>query len=202
MSSLPPRPDICRMNRDGGFVPKAGLSVNLLINCDAWIFAILHWSLHSLRNKPVQSKPRLGLKEMPARFAWEDWRSMLRLTSGLAAWHTRWQRLALPGRAPQRQRGQHQRIDNTLLKALARAHRWRRMIESDEYPSITELAQAEGVNESYACRVLRLNLLAPIIVTVILDGRHNCDVMLKDLMKPLPVRWGEQIAALKNSDRA
>ena len=38
------------------------------------------------------------------------------------------------------------RIDNALLKALARAHRWRRMIECGEYASISELANAEGVN--------------------------------------------------------
>ena len=94
------------------------------------------------------------------------------------------------------------RIDNALLKALARAHRWRRIIESGEYASITELAKAEGVNQSYACRVLRLSLLAPSIVTAILDGRHDSDVMLKQLMKPLPVRWDEQIAALKLGDRS
>ena len=94
------------------------------------------------------------------------------------------------------------RIDNALLKALARAHRWRRMIECGEYASITELAKAEGVNQSYACRVLRLSLLAPNIVAAILDGRHDCDVMLKQLMMPLPVRWDEQIAALKIGDRA
>ncbi len=76
------------------------------------------------------------------------------------------------------------------------------MIESGEYASITELAKAEGVNESYACRVLRLSLLAPSIVTGILNGRHGSDVMLKDLMKPLPVRWDEQISALKITDRA
>lgn len=89
------------------------------------------------------------------------------------------------------------RIDNALLKALARAHRWRRMIESGEYASITELAKAEGVNQSYACRVLRLSLLAPSIVMAILDSRHDSDVMLKQLLKPLPVRWDAQIAMLK-----
>ena len=52
----------------------------------------------------------------------------------------------------------HPRIDNALLKALARAHRWRRMIEGGEYGSITELSTAEGVNQSYACRMLRLRL--------------------------------------------
>ena len=94
------------------------------------------------------------------------------------------------------------RIDNALLKALARAHRWRRMIESGEYASITELAKADGVNQSYACRVLRLSLLAPSIVTAIIDGRHDSDVMLKQVMKPLPIRWDEQTATLKLGDRS
>ena len=94
------------------------------------------------------------------------------------------------------------RIDNALLKALARAHRWRRMIERGEHVSITELAKAEGINQSYACRMLRLSLLAPSIVTAILDGRHDSDVMLKQVMKPLPVRWDEQTASLKLGDRS
>jgi hypothetical protein len=92
------------------------------------------------------------------------------------------------------------RIDNALLKALARAHRWRRMIESGELASITELAKAESVNQSYACRILRLSLLAPSIVTAVLDGRHDTDVMLKQLIKPLPVRWDEQMKVLKIGD--
>jgi hypothetical protein len=88
------------------------------------------------------------------------------------------------------------RTHNALIKALARAHRWHRMIENGDYCSITELAKAEDVNESYACRVLRLTLLAPAIVTDILDGQNNPDLMLKRLMKPLPVRWDEQMAVL------
>jgi hypothetical protein len=74
------------------------------------------------------------------------------------------------------------------------------MIESGEYASITELAKAEGVNQSYACRMLRLTLLAPAIVMAILDGRQNSDVMLKHLMKPLPVRWDEQLVTFKLGD--
>lgn len=58
------------------------------------------------------------------------------------------------------------------------------------------MAAAEKISESYVGRVLRLSLLAPGIVTAILDGRQNSDVMLKDLMKPLPVCWDAQIAAL------
>jgi hypothetical protein len=90
-----------------------------------------------------------------------------------------------------------QRTENALLKALARAHRWRRMIETAEYSSITELAEAEKVNQSYACRMLRLTLLAPSLIVEILNGQRESDLMLKQLMKPFPVHWNQQIAALE-----
>ncbi len=65
------------------------------------------------------------------------------------------------------------RYDNALIKALARAFRWRRMIESGDYSSITELAKAEKINQSYACRLLRLTLLAPHIVEAIEDEKSS-----------------------------
>jgi hypothetical protein len=92
---------------------------------------------------------------------------------------------------------QGQRTRNALLKALARAHRWRRMIEGGEYASITELAKAEKVNQSYACRMLRLTLLAPNLIVEILNGQHETNLMLKQLMKPFPIPWDEQIADLQ-----
>ena len=52
-------------------------------------------------------------------------------------------------------------INSALVKALARAHRWQRLLESGECGSITELAAAEKIDRSYLCRVLRLTLLAP-----------------------------------------
>jgi hypothetical protein len=90
-----------------------------------------------------------------------------------------------------------QRTNNAMLKALAKAYRWRRMIESGAFTSITELAEAESVNQSYACRILRLTLLAPNIVTEILDGQHSSNLMLKRVMRLLPTRWNEQTAILK-----
>jgi len=73
------------------------------------------------------------------------------------------------------------------------------VIESGEYASVTELAKAEKVNQSYACRMLRLTLLSPSIIKIILDRRHIDALMLRQIMKPLPVRWDEQLAALKIS---
>lgn len=87
--------------------------------------------------------------------------------------------------------------DNALIKALARAHRWRRMIESVEYPSITELAKAEKVNQSYACRLLRLTLLAPHIVEAILNGAQQNALQLDQLLHPLPVEWSSQKRLLR-----
>ena len=84
------------------------------------------------------------------------------------------------------------RIDSALVKAIARAHRWQRMLESGEYASLTELAAAEKISRSYVCRVLRLTLLAPEIVEAILDGRRAEGVTLPALMRPFPVEWSSQ----------
>lgn len=77
------------------------------------------------------------------------------------------------------------RVDNALVKAVARAHRWKRLIESGRYASLTELAEAERINRSYLCRILRLTLLAPDIVGAILDGRAT--VKVAEMMAAVPV---------------
>ena len=86
--------------------------------------------------------------------------------------------------------------DTTLIRALGRAHRWKRLIENGTYCSIKELATAEKVNGSYVCRILRLTLLAPDVVEVILDGRQPRMLQLKDLMRPSSSDWSEQRRAL------
>jgi hypothetical protein len=80
--------------------------------------------------------------------------------------------------------------DGTLIKALARAWRWQRMLESGEHANLAELADAERISHSYVCRVLRLTLLAPDIVERILDGRPTAP--LARLLQPFPVEWERQ----------
>lgn len=84
------------------------------------------------------------------------------------------------------------RIDNTLVKALARAWRWRKLLEAGRYASVEELAAAERINPSYVSRILRLGLLAPDIVEAILDGRQPRSLQLADLMDEMPVEWERQ----------
>jgi hypothetical protein len=83
-------------------------------------------------------------------------------------------------------------IDNAMVKAIARAFRWREMLENGTHATIAEIAAAEKINESYVSRVLRLTLLAPDIVEAILEGRQPAEVTLAGLMRPFAVAWTEQ----------
>ncbi len=95
------------------------------------------------------------------------------------------------GAAPARDR-----IDPTLVKALARAHRWKRLLEEGHYASISELARAEKIDRGYLGRILLLTLLAPDIVEGILDGRQPAELGLPRLMEPFPAEWRKQREAL------
>ena len=85
-------------------------------------------------------------------------------------------------------------IDSAMVKALARAFRWRRMLETGAVSTVREIATKEKINPSYISRVLRLTLLAPEIVEAILDGRQPADVTLPALMEGFPGEWGEPSA--------
>ncbi len=84
------------------------------------------------------------------------------------------------------------RGDPALVKALARAFRWRRMLEEGRYASIRELAKAEGVDRAYVGRVLNLTLLAPDLVANALDGWHMPSVTLVARLEPFPLCWRSQ----------
>lgn len=86
------------------------------------------------------------------------------------------------------------RIDSTLVKAIARAHRWKQMLESGEFASVAELAAAEKINESYVCRLLRLTLLAPAIIDAIQNGKQPPELQMDELLRPFPLVWEEQFA--------
>jgi AraC-like DNA-binding protein len=75
------------------------------------------------------------------------------------------------------------RVDNAMVKALARAFRWRKMLDEGVHATIDDLARARGVAPSYVSRLLRLTLLAPELVEAILDGRQPAELQL-DGFKP------------------
>ena len=89
------------------------------------------------------------------------------------------------------------KTENTLIKALARAFRWKRMLESGEFASTAELAERECIAPSYMTRVLRLTLLTPDIVEAFLDGSQEPQVTLARVLEPFSMDWVKQRAHLQ-----
>jgi hypothetical protein len=104
-------------------------------------------------------------------------------------------RVVTPGGAPA-WAPQPAHVDSTLVKAVARAHRWQAMLESGAYASIAELAAVERINPSYLARVLRLTLLAPEIVDQVINGQHPNGLAASAFFRPFPLEWQAQRRAL------
>ena len=90
--------------------------------------------------------------------------------------------------------------DGTLVKALARAHRWQRMLDEGVYASVSEIGDAENISKSYVSRILRLALLAPDIVEGIVAGDRDQAPLLESLRESLPDAWMEQRRMLLGVD--
>src|SRR3954447_1590183 len=99
---------------------------------------------------------------------------------------------AMPAIVPRAQ------IDNVLLKALARAFRWQKLLDAGTYGTIKEIAIKEKIDPSYVGDVLRLNLLAPDIVEMILDGRQPRGLQFEELRKSFSLDWGDQRAGIRH----
>jgi hypothetical protein len=84
------------------------------------------------------------------------------------------------------------RVDSALLKALCRGFRWRKLLETGDFSTIEEIAEAENINPSYVSRVVRLTLLAPEIVEAILAGRQPEGLAMARVMQPFPEEWVRQ----------
>lgn len=95
----------------------------------------------------------------------------------------------------------HQSHQEALVIALARVHRWQKLLDEGKFASISDLAREVGLDVSFAARLMRLTLLAPDIVEAILMGEEPSGLSLTMLTKRLPIVWAEQssIIVLANS---
>jgi hypothetical protein len=87
-------------------------------------------------------------------------------------------------------------VDRALVRALARAFRWQRLLDDGVHGTLNDLARAERVSQSHVSRLLRLTLLAPDIVEAILDGRQPDGLRLEYLLEGVADAWEEQRRAL------
>lgn len=85
------------------------------------------------------------------------------------------------------------RTDQTLIKVIARAFRWERLLRNGTYATLDEIAKAEKISPSYVSRVIRITLLAPEIITAVLDARHPPTFTMREVLNPFPVHWDEQL---------
>jgi hypothetical protein len=88
------------------------------------------------------------------------------------------------------------RPDDAMIRALVRAHRWKRMLEEGKNRSAARIADAEGVTRSFVNRMMRLTLLAPDIVEAILEGSQPKAMQLQELTDAIPSEWEKQRKAL------
>jgi len=129
----------------------------------------------------VLDRPRLGEKDgrlvihIPMQFRRRSGRKEILMPTGSDK--------RQPGQAP---------IYKPLAVAIARAHRWKALLEQGRFKSIAELAEAVDTDRSYVRRLLSLTLLAPDITEAILAGNEPSGLSLVRLTRGLPVRWDEQ----------
>ena len=91
--------------------------------------------------------------------------------------------------------GSSPKVDSTILKAIARAHRWFDDLVSGRSASMVEIGRREGVSKPYISRMIRLAFLAPAIVERIVEGRQPPELTAQVLSTgrgDLPLNWSDQ----------
>lgn len=84
------------------------------------------------------------------------------------------------------------KTNNALLKAVVRAHLWKRQLEAGKYASVKELSVKINIGTRRVQQILRLNYLAPKIKEDIVKGRQPRGLKLADL-REIPMLWSEQL---------
>ena len=85
-------------------------------------------------------------------------------------------------------------VDEALVKTLAQAFHFQRLLDDGHYATISDLAKAKRLDQSCVSRILRLTLLAPDLVEAILDGRQSQAMQRQTLLHGFPRGWDKQRA--------
>jgi hypothetical protein len=84
-------------------------------------------------------------------------------------------------------------FDEKMIKAFAKAYKWKNMLKEDEIGSLAQIAVKENITGAYVSKVFNLNFIAPEIVEKILNGEQPRDLKLQDmLVGKFPLLWQEQ----------
>ena len=82
--------------------------------------------------------------------------------------------------------------DLTILRAIARAKRWQKLLDDGVFKTTSEIAEVLQTDQSYVARTIRLAYLAPRIVRLFLEDKAPPRLSLAKMMKAFPEDWNEQ----------
>ena len=83
-------------------------------------------------------------------------------------------------------------VQGAVVQALARAFSWLDAIESGAVSSVSDLAKALDMDNSYMVRILKLTTLVPDIIEAILNGEEPSGLSLARLVRTFPTDWERQ----------
>jgi DNA invertase Pin-like site-specific DNA recombinase len=85
------------------------------------------------------------------------------------------------------------RPDQTVVRALVRAHEWRGWLENGVARSYRDIASRASVNPGYVQTILPLAFLEPRLTRELLDGRRQISGGLMELLRRgIPLDWRQQ----------
>ncbi len=82
--------------------------------------------------------------------------------------------------------------DPHVLRAVARAWKWRRQIESGAVSTIQDIAEAENVSDRFVGRMIRLAYLAPSVLEALVIARRPLAIPINNLMTVAELPWDGQ----------
>ena len=83
--------------------------------------------------------------------------------------------------------------DPHVLRAVARAWKWRRQLESGAVSTIQDIAVAENVSDRFVGRMIRIAYLAPSVLEALVIARRPPAIAINDLMAVAELPWDGQM---------
>jgi hypothetical protein len=83
-----------------------------------------------------------------------------------------------------------------VLRAIARAWKWRRQLEEGEMASIQDIAASEKISDQYVGRMIRLAFLAPEVLEALVVKRRPPAITINEMVEVARLPWGEQVARI------
>lgn len=86
-------------------------------------------------------------------------------------------------------------FDESMIRTLGKGFHWQRQLDEGRYPHVSDLARKQKLERGWVSEILRMTLLAPDIITAIVEGRQPRHVNLHALrgrIDIIPRDWNEQ----------